>query len=208
MTRTSGGVARESDITAGIPTKDLGKTNGSHDANTSNRESITKSNFVLLLTRDTELEQQSAKAAAASSARLIVARTVALALQIVHQRGRELEVVVIDFDNRARGLALLRALTTSSAELPIVALTSADSDHCIVLACASANACCLTKPINAVELEMVIRVLARSRLQAGAGQSKQRIKPGISKPSHTFGKRLTIVRRAKEQTSLRTEAYR
>lgn len=176
MSRTSGGVAGESDIM--------------------------KPNFVLLLTGDIELEQQSAMAAAASSARLIIARTVGVALEIIHQRGRELDLVVIDFDNRARGMVLLRALATSCAELPIVALTSTDSDHSIVLACANANAFCLPKPINAIELEMVIRVLGRSRLKADAAQSKQRIKPRTSKFGHTSRTPATTVRPVKEQTSL------
>jgi DNA-binding response OmpR family regulator len=161
MSRTIGGVAGESDSTKGIQTEGLGKTNGSRDANASKTESIMKSNLVLLLTRDIELEQQSAMAAAASSARLIVARTVGVALEIIYQRGRELDLVVIDFDNGTRRMALLRALSTSRAELPIVALTSTDRDHSTVLAYADGNACCLTKPINAAELEMVIRVLGK-----------------------------------------------
>ena len=183
MSRTIGRVAGESDITAGIQTKDLGKAKRSHDANASTTES--KSNFVLLLTRDIELEQQSAMAAATSSARLIVARTVGVALEIIDQRGRELDLVVIDFDDGTGGIALLRALTTSCAALRIVALIPNDSDHSSVVARADANAYCLTKPINAVELEMVIRVLGRGRLKADAAQSKQRIKPPTSKLSHT-----------------------
>ncbi|MGE5215957.1 MAG: hypothetical protein ACM3SP_03015 [Chloroflexota bacterium] len=204
MSRTIGRVAGESDITAGIQTKGLGSANGSRNANASRADSIIKSKLVLLLTRDIELEQQFAVAAAGSSARLIVARTLGVALEIIHQRDRQLELVVIDFDNGTDGILLLRALTTSSAELPVVALTSSDSDDSTVLACDDANVCCLTKSIKAVEL--VSRVLGRSRPQAGAAQSKQRIKPRVSKLRHTSRTRGAIVRRVKEQTSLRTEA--
>ena len=160
MSRTIGRVAGESDIPAGIQTKGLGSANGSRNATASKADSIVKSKLVLLLTRDIELEQQFAVAAAASSARLIVARTIGVVLEIIHQRDRQLELVVIDFDNGTDGIPLLRALTTSSAGLPVVALTSSDGDDSTVLACDDANVCCLTKPIKAVEL--VSRVLGRS----------------------------------------------
>jgi DNA-binding response OmpR family regulator len=206
MSRTIGGVAGESDIAKGIPTETLGKTHGSRHANACKTETMMKSNLVLLLTRDIELEQQWAMAAAASSARLIVARTVGVALEIIYQRGRELDLVVIDFDNGTRGMALLSALNTSRADLPIVALTSTYRDHSTELAYTDGAACCLTKPINAAELEMVIRVLGRSKLQADAAQSKRRIKSRISKLSQTRHTRGTIVPHVKEQTSLRKEA--
>jgi DNA-binding response OmpR family regulator len=195
MSRTIGAVAGESDIAKGIPTEALGKTHGSRHANASKTETMMKSDLVLLLTRDIELEQQWAMAAAASSARLIVARTVGVALEIIYQRGRELDLVVIDFDNGTRGMALLSALSTSRADLPIVALTSTDGDHSTEIAYTDGAACCLTKPINAAELEMVIRVLGRSRLQADAAQSNRRIKPRISKLSRTGHTRGTIVPR-------------
>jgi DNA-binding response OmpR family regulator len=164
------------------------------------------SDLVLLLTGDVELEQQSAMAAAASSARLIVARTVGVALEIIYQRGRELDLVVIDFDGDTGSTTLLSTLSMSRPDLPIVALTSTDRDHSTVLAYGDHAACCLTKPMNAAELEMVIRVLGRSRLQADAAQSNRRIKPRISKLSQTRHTRATIVPRVKEQTSLRREA--
>lgn len=205
MSRTIGGVSGESDITSGIQTKGPSSTKASRDGNASKTRSITKSKFVLLLTRDIELDQELATAAAAIKARLIIARTVGVALEIIHQRDRQLDLVVIDFGNGTGEKALLRALTTSSAELPIVALTSSDSDYSAVFAAADTNACCLTKPINAAELEMVIRVLGRSRIQADAAQSKQRI-PRTSNPNHTSRTPGMNVRRVKDQTSLRTEA--
>lgn len=207
MSGTVGGVAGESDIAKEIPAERLGKTNGSRHANASKTESIIKSGLILLLTRDLELEQQSATAAAASNARLIVARTVGVALEIIYQRGRELDLVVIDFDNGTRGMALLSALSASRADLALVAVTSTDPDHSTELAHApDGAACCLSKPINAAELEMVIRVLGQSRLQTGAAQPKRRIKPRISKLSRTGHTRGTILPRLNKETSLQKEA--
>lgn len=206
MSRTVGPVAGESDIAKGIPTETFGTTDGSRHANAPRTESMMKSGLVLLLTRDVELEQQSATAAAASNARLIVARTVGVALEIIYQRGRELDLIVIDFDNGTHGMALLSALRLSRADLPLVGLTSTDPDQSTELGYADGAACCLSKPMNAAELEMVIRVLGLSRLQADAAQSKRRIKPSISKLSRTGHTRGTIVPRINEQTSLRREA--
>ena len=164
MSRTIGGVAGESDIARGIPTETLAETHCSRHANASKRESMLKSDLVLLLTGDLELEQEAAMAAAASGARLTLAGTVGQTLEIIDERSRELALVVIDFDRDTGGMALLNALSTSRAQLPIVALTSTDRDHFTALAYADGAACCLTKPMNAAELEMVIRVLGKSRL--------------------------------------------
>jgi DNA-binding response OmpR family regulator len=206
MSRTIGGVAGESDIAKGIPTETLGETHGSRHANASKTQTIMKLDLVLLLTRDLELEQEAATAAAASGVGLMLAGTVGEALEIIDERGRELDLVVIDFDGDTGWMTLLSALSMSPADLPIVALTSTDRDHSTVLACTDGVAGCLTKPMNAAELEMVIRVLGRSRLQADAAQSKRRIKPRISKLSQTRHTRGTIVPHVKEQTSLRKEA--
>jgi DNA-binding response OmpR family regulator len=166
MSRTIGAVAGESDIAKGISTETLGKTHGSRHANACKTETMMKPNLVLLLTRDIELEQQWAMAAAASSARLIVARTVGVALEIIYQRGRELDLVVIDFDNGTRGMALLSALRMSRADLPLVALTSTDPDRSTELAHADGAACCLSKPMNAADLEMVIRLLSKANFKS------------------------------------------
>ena len=145
---------------------------GSRYPNAFEREIIMKSHLVLLLTRDVELEQQSSMAAAASGARLEVTTTVGEALQAVCEHGREIDLVVIDFDNGTRGMTLLSALNILRDQVLIVALTSAARDHSAVLAYAEGAACCLTKPMNAVELEMVIRLLDRRRVQLNAAQSK------------------------------------
>ena len=136
-----------------------------------------KSDLVLLLTRDIELEEEAATAAKSSFARLLLARTVGEALQIVCERSRELDLVIIDFDNATRGMALLSALGTSCADLPMVVLTSPNRDHAAVLAYADGSACYLTKPINADELEMVMRRLGKSKLQVEPSLLEMRIEP-------------------------------
>lgn len=123
---------------------------------------------LLLLTRDVELEEEAAMAAKSGCARLLLARTVGEALQIVCERSRELDLVVIDFDN-TRGMTLLSALGTSCADLPIVVLTSRDGDHAGM---PDGAACCLTKPMNIAELQMVIRRLGKSKIPIEPAWSK------------------------------------
>ena len=130
-----------------------------------------KSHFALLLTRDVELEHVSAIAAAATGGRLMLARTAGEALQSVCEHGREIDLVVIDFDNRTRGMMLLSALNMLRGQLPIVALTSTARDHSAVLAYVDGAACCLSKPMNAVELEMVIRLLGQGRVYRKENQN-------------------------------------
>lgn len=134
-------------------------------------KTIVKSHFALLLTRDVELEHESAIAAAASGGRLMLARTAGEALQSVCEHGREIDLVVIDFDNGTRGMMLLSALNMLRDQPPIVALTSTARDHSAVLAYVDGAACCLSKPMNAVELEMVIRLLGRRRVYRKENQN-------------------------------------
>jgi DNA-binding response OmpR family regulator len=153
-----------------------------------------KPEAVLLLTRDFALQQEAARAAAASRARLIVAGNVGEALQIISERGGELGLVVSDLDDAVRGMVLLSALSGHSAT-PLVALTSTPADHSAALGYPNDAACRLTKPTNALEFEMMIRLLAQpvresrkrsqkmrrdSQLTRGACQHRYR---NFSKPS-------------------------
>src|SRR5207302_11026991 len=57
-------------------------------------------------------------------ATVLIARSVADALQIVYQRGRELAFALLDFDSGCRGITLL-----GFEQLPIVVTTSKDAEH-------------------------------------------------------------------------------
>ena len=63
-----------------------------------------KSKLVLLLTHDSELEEQSIETVSESGARLVVARNVAEAIEIVCLHGANLDLVIIDIDNGCRGM--------------------------------------------------------------------------------------------------------
>jgi DNA-binding response OmpR family regulator len=124
-----------------------------------------KSEFILVLTHDLELVEQSTMAAAASGARLMIARTAGEALQIVCERDGELKLVVADFDKGSRGMTLLSALSMLRERLPVLAVTSTDGGDSAALAYANGAAACLAKPINATELEIAISALSERELQ-------------------------------------------
>lgn len=123
-----------------------------------------KSNLILLLTEDIDVENQLEEAAREAGAGMILAQDVGEAIQIVCTR-REIDLAIIDFDDGCHGMTLLSALNIFRGDLPIVVVTSTDIDHVAALAYANGAAACLTKPINATELEIVIRALSDRELE-------------------------------------------
>jgi hypothetical protein len=77
-----------------------------------------KPRLVLLFTRDRAFDQLVSEALFAAGAIVLIARSVADALQIVCQRGRELDFALMDFDNSCRGTTLFSAVHTCYERLP------------------------------------------------------------------------------------------
>ena len=151
-------------ITNRIPAKTFRTADGAYRIPHAFTKKPMQSVVVLLLARDPEVKRQAAIAAAASGVSLTMVQTVGEALQTVCARRRELDLVVIDFDQGIRGMTLLSALSMLRADLPILALTSTDGDHSSVVTCGNKAAFCLTKPINYAEFEIVIRALGDAPL--------------------------------------------
>lgn len=111
-----------------------------------------KPGLVLLYTRDRNFDQILAPALSGTDTIVLVARTVADALQILCRRGRELDLVVLDFNPGCRGMTLLSAIHGCYETLPILVVTSAESEHAIAIARANGARICLTKPLPAALL--------------------------------------------------------
>ena len=125
-----------------------------------------KSNSILLLTDDIDVEEQLAEAAREVGADVILAQDAGDAIQIVCTRDREIDLAIVDFDDGCHGMTLLSALNMLRDDLPIVVVTSTEIDHTAALAYANGAAACLTKPINATELEIMIRALRETEPQS------------------------------------------
>jgi CheY-like chemotaxis protein len=121
-----------------------------------------KPRLVLLYTRDGGFDALVGRALAGSGTIVLIARTVADALRIICQRGRELAFALMDFDGGCRGLTLLSAIHTCFEQLPILVTTSIDAEHVAAVARANGASACLRKPTRAVPLAKVIAELTSS----------------------------------------------
>jgi DNA-binding NtrC family response regulator len=111
---------------------------------------------VLLYTRDPNFDRLLAEALSGTGTIVFIARTVADALQVVCQRGRELAFALMDFDGGCRGMTLLSAVHTCYEHLPILVTTSKDGVHATAIAYANGARSCLTKPRHASMLTAAI----------------------------------------------------
>src|SRR6266513_1231610 len=88
-----------------------------------------KSPLILLFTRDGDFAQSVREAVSETGATVLVARDVRDGLQIVWQRGRELDFALMDFDDGCRGRTLLSAVHNCYERLHIVVTTSEKAEH-------------------------------------------------------------------------------
>src|SRR4029077_734775 len=108
-----------------------------------------KSTLILLFTRDSEFAQSVREALFETGAMVLMARDGRDGLQIVCQRGRELDSALMDFDDGSRGMTLLSAVHTCYEQLPVVVTTSEDAEQANYLACTNGAQVCLQKPLSA-----------------------------------------------------------
>jgi DNA-binding response OmpR family regulator len=108
-----------------------------------------KSPLILLFTRDRDFAQSVRDALFETGATVLIARDVRDGLQIVLQRGRELDSALMDFDDGCRGRTLLSVVHNCYEQLPIVVTTSEEAEHAISLAYANGARTCLKKPLSA-----------------------------------------------------------
>ena len=123
---------------------------------------------VLLYTRDPNFGGLLVEALSGTGTVVLIARTVADALQIVCQRGRNLHFALMDFDGGCRGMTLLSAVHTCYEQLPILVTTSEDAEHATAVAYANGARSCLTKPRHAALLTAAIADLSETHHQLAA----------------------------------------
>jgi DNA-binding response OmpR family regulator len=124
-----------------------------------------KSPLILLFTRDRSFEHVVREGLFRTDAVVLIARDVRDGLQIVYQRGHELDFALMDFDDGCRGMTLLSAVHTCYEQLPIVVTTSEDAEHANFLAYANGARTCLKKPLSAAGFAKVIADVTAPRAQ-------------------------------------------
>jgi DNA-binding response OmpR family regulator len=123
---------------------------------------------VLLYTRDPNFDGLLGEALSGTGAIVLIARTVGDVLQMVCQRGRNLDFALMDFDGGCRGMTLLSAVHTCCEQLPILVTTSEDAEHATAVAYANGARSCLTKPRHASMLTAAIADLNAAHYQLAA----------------------------------------
>ncbi|MEY2440280.1 MAG: Response regulator receiver domain [Verrucomicrobiota bacterium] len=118
-----------------------------------------KAPLILLFTRDSDFAQSVREAHRGTAAVVLIARDVRDALQIICERGRELDVALMDFDTGCRGMTLLSAVHTCHPQLPVVVTISDDAEHTTAVAYANGARTCLNKPLRAGTLANAIAEL-------------------------------------------------
>jgi DNA-binding NtrC family response regulator len=124
-----------------------------------------KSPLILLFTRDGAFAQSVGEALFGTGAVVLMARDVRDGLQIVCQRGGELDFAVMDFDDGCRGMTLLSAVHTCYEQLPIVVTTPEKAEHASFLAYANGARTCLKKPLSAANFAKAIADVTAPRHQ-------------------------------------------
>src|SRR6266480_6595402 len=115
-----------------------------------------KEPLILLFTRNGDFAQSVRDALFGTGATVLVARDVRDGLQIVWQRGRELDFALMDFDDGCRGRTLLSAVHNCYERLPIVVTTSEKAERVCFLAYAHGARTCLKKPLSVAGLAKAI----------------------------------------------------
>jgi DNA-binding NtrC family response regulator len=124
-----------------------------------------KSPLILLFTRDDEFAQSVREALFGTGAMVLIARDVRDGLQIVCQRGRELDSALMDFDDGSRGMTLLSAVHTCYEQLPVVVTTSENAERACFLAYANGARTCLRKPLSTAGFAKAIADVTAPRHQ-------------------------------------------
>jgi DNA-binding response OmpR family regulator len=103
---------------------------------------------ILLLDADGDLEAIVSEAATRTGRDVLVAKTSRAAFGVVGEQVQRIELVVVDVDPGAHGLALLEAISSCADRPPIVVITALEETYMEPIARKHGAAACLGKPIT------------------------------------------------------------
>jgi DNA-binding NtrC family response regulator len=115
-----------------------------------------KPRIILLLTRDSEVEQAAQEAVLTSRRGLRIARNSRDSLQLLRGSLDDVELFIVDLDPGLHGVTLLGAVGACRGASPVIALTSMERDYMLPLVVRQGVAECLGKPVHAAELNRAI----------------------------------------------------
>jgi CheY-like chemotaxis protein len=124
-----------------------------------------KTPVLLLLTNDPKLEDSVAQVLLQTGGLSHLAHSADDAIQIVCGVGRDLDLVMIDFESGPHGMTLLSAINACREDLPVIVVTHDDEKHVEALACANGATACLPKPISSAQIAEAINQCNHARYQ-------------------------------------------
>ena len=130
-----------------------------------------KEHSILLLDADGDSEAIMSEAATRTGRDVLVARTSRAAFRIVGEQMRRFEVVVVDVDPGAHGLALLEAISSFADKPPIVVITALEETYMEPIARKHGAAACLGKPIT---VQRLVSTLGDHRAVTTRGGARRR----------------------------------
>jgi DNA-binding NtrC family response regulator len=116
-----------------------------------------KERSILLVDADGDSEGIVSEAAALTGRDVLVTKTSRAAFRILGEQMARLEVVVVDVDPGAHGLALLEAISSCADRPPIVVITALEGTYMEPIARKHGAAACLGKPITVQRLTATLK---------------------------------------------------
>ena len=120
----------------------------------------TKENIVLLVDADGDSEGIVSEAAAHVGRDVLLAKTSRDAFRILKNKMQRLDVVIVDVDPGAHGLALLEAINGCADRPPIVVITALEETYMKPIAMEHGAAACLGKPIMIQKISSALNAVS------------------------------------------------
>jgi len=122
-----------------------------------------KENPVLLVDADGDSEGIVSEAAARTGHAVLVAKTSRAAFRILAHQMRRLELVIVDVDPGAHGLALLEAISGCADRPPIIVITALEETYMKPISMEHGAAACLGKPVAIGKLKSTVNDVLTNR---------------------------------------------
>jgi DNA-binding response OmpR family regulator len=123
-----------------------------------------KENTVLLVDADGDSEGIVSEAANRTGRDVLVAKTSREAFRILGDQMQRLDLVIVDVDPGAHGLALLEAISGCADRPPIVVITALEETYMKPISMKHGAAACLGKPITVQQLSSSLNDVSRRSL--------------------------------------------
>lgn len=123
-----------------------------------------KENIILLVDADGDSEGVVSEAAARTDRDMLLAKTSRDAFRILGDRMRRLDLVIVDVDPGAHGLALLEAISGCADRPPIVVITALEETYMKPISMKHGAAACLGKPITIQKLSSSLNAVSKRSL--------------------------------------------